>query len=270
LRIIDGVGGAPDTIEILRSDADSGAAPSRLVQTMADASATINVDGRMGMSGGDLVVAGALDGSKRCTLMQLSADPAQAGSIWGLSHAATAPYNEAVFTAPMAYDVLDAVVNMGRYGVRRYGLVCNDGNLPSASNSCDLGWYDALATPAPTLANLLSVAPQIVDLQAQYGVSASPGDTDLDEWVDASAAPWNDPDADYVRIKAVRIAIVARAAREGNEVAPAELVLWDDDGDASTTADRRVLALDEDERRFRYQVLTVVVPLINVIWSDTL
>lgn len=274
LRILDGAGGAPDTIQIMRSDSVAGATPMRLVQTMSDAESAIGVETSMGLSPGDLMLVGSPKGNKLCTLMQLTAAPASVGSLWSLAHAAGTPdFNDVSgFTNAVAYEVLDTVVNMGRYGVRGYGLVCNDGGAPAADNNCDLGWYDALAVAAPTLAAIESIAPQIVEMQAQYGVSPAASNPTVNEWVDATdGSIWEDPNqATYGRIKAARVSIVARANREGDEVAPAELVLWDDDGDAATTADRRVLALDEEQRRFRYQVLTVVVPLINVIWTDSI
>jgi type IV pilus assembly protein PilW len=83
--------------------------------------------------------------------------------------------------------------------------------------------------------------------------------------VDATAAAgWDNPtQANQRRIKAVRISIVARGARDNGPVTPGPLVLWDDPG---TTNDRS-MALNADQQRFRYQVLTVVVPLINEIWT---
>lgn len=265
LRIIDG-GAGPDTIEILRSDAPTGAAPVRLVQTMASADANISVDGRLGLVDGDLIMIGAPDGSKRCTMTRLGANPTAVGSLWTLQHE-LADYG----ANEVAYDVRDAIVNMGRYGLRRFTVLCNDGEIPSATNTCDLGWYDVLSQsivdPADAeLADLQSIAPQIVELQAQYGIAEGNRDT-VTSWVNATAADgWEDPDeASSKQIKAVRIALVARAARDGNEVAPDTLVLWDDgDGNEMT------LALDADQRRFRYQVLTVVVPLMNVIWADSI
>jgi hypothetical protein len=71
------------------------------------------------------------------------------------------------------------------------------------------------------------------------------------------------------RIKVVRIVIVTRGNFERdpedptNLVSPTPLVLWDD-GPAA----QRNIPLTDDERRFRYKVLRVVVPLINVIWAD--
>lgn len=262
LRIIDG-GVGPDSIEILRSDSQSGAAPARLVQTMASVDADIRVDALLGLSEGDLMMIGAPNGTKRCTMVRIADAPTANDSVWVLEHASgDFGANE------VAYEVNDAVVNMGQYGVRRFSVLCNDGAAPSASNNCDIGWYDALDVPDPadaTLAVLNSLAPQIVELQAQYGIAEGNRDT-VTSWVDATD-DWAAPDADEVKqIKAVRLSLVARAARDGNEVAPAALGLWDDEGDDND----RSMALDDAQRRFRYQVLTVVVPLVNVIWADSI
>jgi type IV pilus assembly protein PilW len=269
LRIIDG-GAGPDTIEIMRSGSEFGAAPTRLIQTMASTISTIGVDSSAGLVNGDLILVGSPDGNKICTVMQLSQDPIVNGSGWTLAHASGASiYNPAnpaaVFTTAMPYDVRDKVVNLGQLGVRRHGLVCSDGGAPSANNICDLGSYDALANPAPTLATFDSAAPQIIELQGQYGVAAA-GSQTVTSWEDPTGATWGAPTlANQGRIKAVRIALIARGAREGTAVSPATLRLWDADGVMGSAAVDR--ALSADEQRFRYQVLNIVVPLVNVIWA---
>lgn len=269
VRIIDG-GAGPDTIEVFRSNSDFGAAPTRLVQAMASAVGTLSVDGSAGLTQGDLIMVGAPDGSKICTLMQLSQDPTANGSGWILTHGSGASsYNPAdptlLFASAVTYDVRDKVINLGRYGVRRYSVVCSDGAAPAATNICDLGSYDALAKPAPTLADIASIAPQVIELQAQYGVAPA-GSQKVSQWVDATGATWAAPAlADQRRIKALRIALIARGRREGGPVAPASLRLWEADADMGTAAVDRPLSADE--RRFRYQVLSVVVPLINTIWA---
>ncbi len=264
LRIIDG-GAGTDTIEIIRSDSQFGAAPTRLVQAMASPTATIGVDVNAGFTNGDLLMVGAPDGSKICTLMQLTQAPAANGSGWTLTHAATSDFNPAdpgsAFVNAMQYDIRDNVVNLGRYGIRRYGVICNDGLAPTDNNNCDLGWYDSLAFPAPALTDINSIAPQIVELQAQYGVAPA-GAQAVNEWVDATGA-WAAPTAvDQRRIKAVRLSLVARGNREGQAVGPASVVLWD--AGAPTELTR---VFNANEQRFRYQVLTVVVPLVNIIWA---
>jgi hypothetical protein len=50
---------------------------------------------------------------------------------------------------------------------------------------------------------------------------------------------------------------VTRGNLENGQVGPDSVVLWDTTTRTFTAA----------EKRFRYQVLTVVVPLINVIWA---
>jgi type IV pilus assembly protein PilW len=273
VRIIDG-GAGPDSIEIIRSNSDFGVAPTRLVALMASATAQLSVDAGVGLRNGDLVMVGASDGNKICTLMQLSAAPTANGSGWLLSHASAGTnYNPAdpstVFSTAVTYDVRDNVVNMGTFGIRRYGIVCNDGLAPAANNNCDLASWNPLAVPAPDLTNVASVSPQIAELQAQYGVSATANSSTVTDWVDATGGTWAAPaDINAVRrIKAIRISIVTRGNREGGGVSPASVLLWQDDPADPSTA--RTRALTTAEQRFRYQALTVVIPLVNAIWTGT-
>jgi type IV pilus assembly protein PilW len=271
VRIIDG-GTAPDSIEMVRSDSEFGAAPTRLVAAMASSTSQIAVDGSAGLRLSDLVLVGAPDRAVPCTIMQLTANPTANGSGWLLTHAAgIGNYNPSdpptTFSNAIAYQVRDVAVNLGRYGVRRYGVVCNDADVPSVSNNCDAGWWNPLSNATPALANINSVASDIIDMQAQYGVSPTPTDPSVNEWVDATGATWAAPTLNNARrIRAVRISIVSRGAREGRPVdtAPTTLYLWDRGGAGELRRD-----LTSDEQRFRYQVLTVVVPLINSIWTGS-
>ncbi len=262
LRIVDG-GALPDKLEILRSNSNFGAAPTTLLQAMISTTSTLTVDGSAGFSRGDIMLLGSADGTKVCTIMQLSADPVANGSGWDLAHASGAyPYNpvdpSAVFTTPIKYDVRDLVVNLGTQGVRSFAVVCSDGAAPSTTNRCDLGWYDRYATvTTPTLAQIESIVPQVIEMQAQYGV-APVGTQTVDTWVDATGSTWSAPSfSNALRIKAVRIALITRGSREATQVSPATLTLW-----PGTTR-----ALTSAERYYRYQVLSAVIPLINVIWA---
>jgi hypothetical protein len=69
-----------------------------------------------------------------------------------------------------------------------------------------------------------------------------------------------------VRIKAVRVSIVSRGNLEPQNTfptCPASVTLWDDGAPALP----RQRTFSGVECRYRYQVLTVVIPLINVIWA---
>lgn len=102
---------------------------------------------------------------------------------------------------------------------------------------------------------------QVVDFQVQYGVAPA-GSQTVDSWVDATGG-WAAPSAaDQRRIKAVRMAIVTRGNLEREMVSPDTLVLWDPGG-----AGERTIALSDDQRYYRYRVLTVIVPIINMVWA---
>ncbi len=266
-RITDG-GAGPDRIDVIRGDSAFGVAPGTVTQAMSSPDASVRVEGTLGLSNGDLFLAGSQDGVKICTLMQLTANPASAGTNWTLAHGSGgSSYNPAdpgaEFTNPVNYDVGDAVYNLGSFGMRAFRVICNDGAAPSLTNSCILGSSNAIAGPAnPTIAQAEALASQVVDFQVQYGVAPA-GSQTVDTWVDATGG-WAAPDAaDQRRIKAVRIAIVTRGNLEREMVSPDTLVIWD----ASVSGTQRTKALTDDERFYRYKVQTVVVPIINMIWA---
>lgn len=124
----------------------------------------------------------------------------------------------------------------------------------------------------------------IVNLQAQYGISAAglpstdPNFNQIAQWVDAVAV-LNTTDRN--RIKAIRIAVVARSPKmESTAVtiacnsltaaAPAGLCAWE--GSVASPAPLIDLsANDPNWLRYRYRVFDTIIPLRNVMWSkDTL
>lgn len=121
----------------------------------------------------------------------------------------------------------------------------------------------------------------IVNIQAQYGTSATANSNQVTQWVDASGATWAAPTvADRNRIKAIRIAVVARNAKmETGAVttacssltaaAPTGLCAWA--GSVGSPAPAIDLSNDPNWANYRYRVFETIIPLRNVIWSkDTL
>jgi len=121
----------------------------------------------------------------------------------------------------------------------------------------------------------------IVNIQAQYGISAAANSNQVTQWVDASGATWAAPTvANRNRIKAVRIAVVARNAKmETGAVttacssltaaAPTGLCAWA--GSTGSPAPTIDLSNDPNWANYRYRVFETIIPLRNVIWSkDTL
>ena len=122
----------------------------------------------------------------------------------------------------------------------------------------------------------------VVNLQVQYGISATASSNQVTAWVDPSGATWAAPTvANRNRIKAIRIAIVARNAKmEPTAVttacssltaaAPTGLCAWA--GSVASPAPAIDLSPgDANWARYRYRVFETIVPLRNVIWAkDTL
>jgi type IV pilus assembly protein PilW len=266
--VVDGGDGGVDTVRTVRSSAAFGTAHATIVKSMPTPSSILTVDDDAGLAEGDLFIAGSPEGNKVCTLMQMTKDAEATGNGWNLTHnSGLSDYNppnpDKVFAGAVAYDIGDIVFNLGSLGMRAVTVVCDDGNAPAAGNRCDLVGFDPFVTPAnPTLDDVESIVGQVVDFQVQYGVAPAGGQT-VDEWVDATGATWGNPDlAAIARIKALRIAVVTRGNREPQRVSPEQIVIWD-----AGEATERVRALGDEERRYRYRVLTSVVPLVNVIWA---
>lgn len=120
----------------------------------------------------------------------------------------------------------------------------------------------------------LQVAPEIMDFQAQYGVTdicgAAPCPQKITSWVDATGA-WASPlsNANTKRIKALRVAIVARSAEfekpesDGicNTTTAEAVTKW------STWATFNTNAYPDNWQCYRYKVFETVIPLRNVIWD---
>lgn len=264
LAILDG-GAGPDAIEFLRSDADFAAIPTSIIKNMPNSSAEVTADSTGGLAKNQIFLVAGKGGGKVCTLMQMSQDPQQTGNGWNLQHnPGQYPYNppnpNTVFTTAPTYEIGDVVVNMGNFVHRRYQVLCE--RLTEVNPTLVVAPY--------TCANTTPLVDQIIDLQAQYGI-APVGSTQITQWCNATATSvcgnWTNPGTnDVSRIRAVRIAIVARSVQfEKEQVSAANLTLWEA-GDAGDPPPSR--ALTDDERHYRYKVFTTIVPIRNVIWGS--
>lgn len=263
VQITDG-GAGPDTLTIKRSGDLLGAIPALLTQTMPFSSSELNVNFTTGFNLGDLVL--AVDSpSGNCTVMLVTQVQ---GAADKLQHNPGDPvtYNpDAAFQATNswpAYTSGDKIEKIGQLVAHQFSL--------DAKRQLTL---TDLSNPAGTATSV--VGTDIVSLQAQYGV-ASTGSQDVNAWVNATAASgWAvlDP-AKVRRIKAVRLAIVARSARKeggnvttpctnaaGAVVNPNGPCIW---ADAEPVVN---LSSDPDWKKYRYRVYQAIIPLRNVIWA---
>ena len=148
-------------------------------------------------------------------------------------------------------------------------------------NNSNLERQDAPPAYNPFTANVAN----IVNIQAQYGLSAAANSNQVVQWIDATGTwatpplPPAVPNRNF--IKAIRLAVVARNAKmETTAVTtacssttaanPTGLCAWA--GSASSPAPTiNLSANDPNWLRYRYRVFETIIPLRNMIWAkDTL
>ena len=120
----------------------------------------------------------------------------------------------------------------------------------------------------------------IVNIQAQYGISAAGLANNnalfnqVTQWVDATGGTWAAPSvANRNRIKAIRIAIVARNAKMEPADVSEKCSGATLEGPCSWVGGPEINLLDDDAnwKRYRYRVFETIIPLRNMFWAkDTL
>ena len=151
--------------------------------------------------------------------------------------------------------------------------------VPGAKLSCLGTWNTVAYTINNNSLNrngILNTA-DIVNMQAQYGISTAANSNQITQWVEPSGATWAAPSVtDRNRIKAIRVAIIARnGTMEKNVVStacsstttatPTGLCAWG--GSATSPAPTIDLSADANWARYRYRVFETIIPLRNMIWS---
>jgi len=124
--------------------------------------------------------------------------------------------------------------------------------------------------------NGVPIVSDVVNMQAQYGISASANSNVVNAWVNATA-PWDAPSiANRNRIKAIRIVVVARNGLLEKEVVTNTCTTskgtvnngpcaWDDtDFDAAPAID---LSADANWQNYRYRAFETIIPIRNLLWA---
>jgi type IV pilus assembly protein PilW len=287
VRLVDG-GTGPDSVTIVRSDAEFGhlamhvrefdaaaAPPAVLVDAWPD-SATLPTPGQV-------FIIGKTDGSKVCTMFQVTAatNIAAGNPKWSLKFANSGayPYNPTstgVFSSFPGYGDGDIVVNMGNS--TPYNATTKEGNLSVDRSGFVYRRYDvqcgkmAAVDPSQTAGpydctNTSPLVDEIVDLQAQYGIAAA-GLQDVAEWRDAkgSWAATALTAAGVARIKAIRVAVVSRSPqfeKPGDYVSPPSIPLW-----TAVGAGDPAPVFTVPDTHYRYKVFTTIVPIKHAIWGN--
>lgn len=114
---------------------------------------------------------------------------------------------------------------------------------------------------------------EIVNLQAQYGISLKAEENTVDQWVNATGTTWSNPSNDNRKlIKAIRVAVVARNGILEKETVSHScstthpgLCAWT--GTSKSPAPTIDLSNQSDWQQYRYRVFTTIIPLRNIVWS---
>jgi type IV pilus assembly protein PilW len=264
--IVDG-GTGSDQVAIRYGSAMKGGAGVKI--TAGSTTATANVETSLGCNPNDIaLVIQPVPTQNRCSLGRVVS--VNSNTQLTLSGMPAAPNADQAAVADGNRLACLGAWNEYRYAVNaNYELTRTGALLPAVG----------INTPLPDTAAPIAkpIVTDIVNIQAQYGVSATQGENTLDPanpWVNATGifGPAMTL-ANRNRIKAVRIAVIARSPlRENNPVSQAcggtaiglaRVCIWNSD---AAPANVNLTAIP-DWQNYRYKVYETVVPLRNVMWN---
>jgi type IV pilus assembly protein PilW len=248
ISVTDGGVGASDSIAIRysRDAATSKSGATVKIIGPAPAAPEVSVDNNLACNNGDVVLmsTGSACAMTRVNDANLAADTTHitlqnsAGAVIGAS-----------------------ISCMGRWNQFEYRVLANQLQRNDASS----------ITTTP-------IVSEIINMQAQYGISATADSNQITQWVDANGATWAAPTvANRNRIKAVHVSIVARngllekdnvtsVCTTNKGTANNGPCAWDDT-DLPNAAPSIDLSGDANWQRYRYRVYDTIIPLRNMIWS---
>ncbi len=270
VTITQGVGGLPDTIEILSSSKGSWSIPARVTTDHPATATNFFLNTTLGMAVGDLLI--AYEPGKDCTLLQVTGIPN--GNVQ-IHHQNTSPWDppggQNIFPSS-GYSAGATLFNLGSLIDHVYSLDANSNLTFSDYNS------------STNTSNVQSLLPDIVNLQAQYGFDTRAGtqtDARVDTWsdamIDADSSGTVGSSGDIGRIYAVRLAIVARSAVKEKADSSGTCVTttttsvnmpsWSGGTiDVSKNPDGTA---NPDWQCYRYKTFETVIPLRNLIWRQS-
>ena len=281
--ISDGGGATPDVVLGISGANDSVNTP--VVVTGAPTATNVSLASTLGVRQNDLlmVVEQGATGNP-CPLAQVdSPDP-----LWSppvppmplMPNPVAFAANDSWTTGFSGYSASAKVANLGP-AVCPVGVPCERprfvafgvGTDPAGFTSALLTYDLLFGAEAPFNGEPISIADNVVNLQAVYGVAATPTDPTVAQWVPPTA-PWDLANltnggavsADLIaRIRAVRITVVARNAQwEKDPVSPATVTLFAD----LPAAAQVTVNLTSAERQYRYRQFDVVIPLRNMLLAN--
>lgn len=286
-----------DSIDVLYSTAEAGSAPVHITTAMPKPSNVTWVNNVAGFNKCDLILYASQNGSKACSLGQVTDTPGSNPKI--LTGSGQSNYNPPGGQIPPSwptYGTSDIVINVGNfdnksYSVRRNGTTDEFYLRVTNLRPADAGCGGSVADPNPTLDKVSN----IVYMKAQYGVAPdaalSPAlSQTVSCWTSAAATDvgcaitggknWSNPDpVDVKRIKAIRYVVVARSQLkekpssgttcDTTTVTSANYPVSWADSSIGIPPTITLSGTSSDWQCYRYKAYQTIVPLINVLWSNT-
>lgn len=259
VSITDG-GANPDEIAIQYygnpADANFRLALTSLRSTMPLASAELNVNSTYGCGVGDLAIV-AQGGN--CSLMQIT--QVQESALKLQHNPGSTP----------SYNPTAAYLNANAWPAYTTGAVMQCfSSLFRRSYRIQSESLELLQPDGANVMQTYQIAPEIIDMQIEYGIAPA-GSQQVNEWQPATGS-WAAPlsAANVRRIKAVRLAILARSAEfekpDSNGNCTTTSTALADNWSSWATFDRS--NYPADWQCYRYRVFETVIPLRNIIWAN--
>jgi type IV pilus assembly protein PilW len=271
-----GAANVSDSVTVLQGNTVNFSAPILLSGVATQADDHFTVKSSFGAAVGDMMIlvpqgwTAPPDNSVPCGLLSVTsaASPATATlTNTNLPHASSNSWNQTSVFPSTNVASGSYLMDMGTLVSRTYSVSAL-GNLQGA----DLSLTDGSTTTA-------DLYPQIVMMQAMYGKDAN-GDGTIDAYDKTTPIT----SADWQKVKAIRIALVARSNQYEKDVVTSTAPLWDV-GTAITVSitgyttaacnnGSNCLTLDvsktvgTDWQHYRYKVYDTIVPLRNVLWNS--
>lgn len=254
VRITDGGGGLPDSIVVSYGNAMSGVSPAKL--TSKPNGGNLDVNRATGFNVDDLIIVAQ---NSVCTMVQITNVNTNALKLQ--NNPGKSPYNLPPGQMPASWN---------NYSNGAY--VFTVGQITNRSYSVG---GSALQTKDATAANPLELVSNIVNIQAQYGIAPT-GSNIVNCWTNASGSncggsDWASPTAaEIARIKAVRIAVVARSTlpEKPNTSGTCDATTAANAPESWSGGPAVSLTADPDWQCYRYRTYQTIVPLRNVIWAN--
>ena len=272
ISIKNGAGSTADEIRIIYFSNPSDPnfmipSSTTLAEPMPSSSAELKVTNASGCTIDTLAMV-QQDGI--CTVMELT----QVQTMAQLGHLQHNPGGSGSPATP-EYNPSVPYQKAGNWPAYEKGATVRCGLTPPTSRTYRIN-AGSLESLDSNVAGVQTVAPNIVALQAQYGV-ADAGTLAVnrdDQWVDATGI-WEEGtlkrlDGNGRRIKAIRVALVARSA-EYEKPEPGNACTTTSDAMVagwSSWANLSAVKNLADWQCYRYKAVETVIPLRNVIWAN--